>query len=158
MPNLEVIELYKRELWIEGLDGFIENRFDLREFHLQEQKGFIEEESCFKSPDTYKPNSIMIKHISPNEVYFYMLNEKKNDDVKITDVYVPHQRVDPSFCKTLLGSGLLADEKRIYEEGKKLSAWGHSHGNHNVFHSPIDAENFENVPGLEIEANTIRVI
>ncbi|MDO8459975.1 MAG: hypothetical protein Q7S74_02610 [Nanoarchaeota archaeon] len=85
---------------------------------------------------------------SPNEIYFYMLNEKKNDDVKITDVYVPHQRVDPSFCKTVLGSGLLADEKRIYEEGKKLSAWGHSHGHYGVFHSPMDAENFENVPGM----------
>nr|MBI4156098.1 hypothetical protein [Candidatus Woesearchaeota archaeon] len=64
-----MIEFYKNGLWIEGLDGFIEDRFDLRRFHLQKQEGFTEIELCFKGPDSYRPNYVLTEYISPNEVY-----------------------------------------------------------------------------------------
>ena len=73
MHNLDAIEFYRNGLWVEGLDGFIEDGFDLREFHLQEQKGFTEIELCFKSPDSYRPNYVITEYVSPNEVYLTCL-------------------------------------------------------------------------------------
>ena len=73
MHNLDAIEFYRNGLWVGGLDGFIEDGFDLGRFHLQEQKGFTEIESCFKGPNSYRPNYVLTEHISPNEVYLTYL-------------------------------------------------------------------------------------
>jgi len=71
--HMDAIEFYRNGLWFDGLDGLIEDGFDLWQFYLQKQEGFIEKEWCFKSPGSDRMNYILTEYSSQNEVYLTYL-------------------------------------------------------------------------------------
>lgn len=81
---------------------------------------------------------------SPNEVYLHMLNGRDKEDNVVREVYIPHQNVTPSLCKTDTPYEY-KDRENISKQNYKIIGWAHSHGNFNPFHSGTDYDNLKHI-------------
>lgn len=91
-----------------------------------------------------EPYCIPLEFYKPEE---FSIREGSKE-IKITDFYIPPQRVTPVSCSIDLERHEGHKEK-IKTQGKHVVGWSHSHANFSTFHSSIDKENLKHAEGTE---------